>query len=512
MTAARRFVRQRRPRSDRGAFIPLLALCIVVLLVFVAFAVDLGRIYAERRQDQSSADSGALSGAFQMLLSSPKTDQAIFDEVVRITYKDLDPNTRPATPAAWQSSWPACVDTVGAASVDYGNGSIKPSAGTIGCIRRSSNGKKLRVKLPARKVSTFFAGIIGINSLTTTAVAEAGLNAVDTGVLPFAVSATGPAGSVICLKDPPNGLSVDAACPGSTGGNFGYLASPRPSFDSNQACNGGQNSTIQQNIAQGIDHNLQTWPAGSPNIPDVCTGLVVAGIPNYLSFQTGNISGTIEDGFITGAQESGTFDDGQPARLARSSPCVVAGGVNQSGVPNVLALQPQPSKLLEWCGIWSYLLPFSSLDVGTDPAQIPQECYDLKTIPAKQNLAGVKACFAAYAAGGHTVQLFSPKLRNADRFAWIPQSVEDLSNINGSTSFHIQQFRAVFIQTIYYQKNGNQYAAYNPGEALPPVANCPNCNNFSSVTALLFDSNMLPEEIQTPGSDDNNVTSIGLIK
>jgi hypothetical protein len=432
----------------------------------------------------------------------------VFDEVARITYQDLDPNTRPSNLDVWRALWPSCTDPVGEASADYGGGEIKPSLGIIGCIRRGSNGKKLRVKLPDRKLSTFFAGVVGIRSLRTTAIAEAGLSAVDTGVLPFA----GPAGGVICLKNPPNGLSVDQVCPGSTSGNFGYLASPRPSWDAGFACNGGQNEVVQQNIAQGIDHNLQAWAAGDPDIKDICTGLAVTGTPNYLNFQTGNISGTLEDGFITGSQEGGNFADGQPARLARSSPCVVKGGLNQNFVPNVLALPAQPSNNLEWCGVWAYMRAFTSLDVGPDvTTQIPQACYDLKALASKKNLTGIKSCFTAYAAGGYTTQLFLSSVRDADRFAWIPESVEDLSGINGNTWFHVQRFRAVFIQTIYYD-NGNKYAAYNPGEALPLASDCSNCKNFTSVTALLFDPNMLPAELRTPASNNNLVTSIGLIK
>jgi len=110
MSAHRTFVRAVGPGRDRGAVVPLTALCLVIMLIFTAFAVDLGRLYGERRQDQSAADSGALSGAFQLLLSGNPGDQFLFDQITTITYDDLDPNTRPATLAAWQAQWPACSD------------------------------------------------------------------------------------------------------------------------------------------------------------------------------------------------------------------------------------------------------------------------------------------------------------------------------------------------------------------------------------------------------------------
>ena len=375
------------PSRDRGAVLPLFALMLVVLLAFVALAVDVGQLYAERRQDQAAVDSGALSGAYQAVLSTTRTDQAIFDEVTKISYDSLDPDTRPATLTAWRALWPACTDSVGAASPIYGgnNQRINPSLGRIDCIRKSSNGTRIRVKLPTRTLNTFFARVLGVNTVSSTAVAEAGLNPVNTGVLPFAVSATGAGGDVICLKEPPNGLTPGQICPGSTQGNFGYVGSPRPSWDSNQACNGGQNTVVQQNIAQGLDHDLTEWTGTT--VADQCTGVAVLGTPTAQFFQTGNIASTIEDGFITAAQESGSFADGQPARLARSSPCVVNGGVNQNGIPRTQALPQQPSKILEWCGVWDYMVP--NLVQGSDPAtQVPPACYQLATVGASQNLAG----------------------------------------------------------------------------------------------------------------------------
>jgi hypothetical protein len=497
MSAHRTFVRAVGPGRDRGAVVPLTALCLVIMLIFTAFAVDLGRLYGERRQDQSAADSGALSGAFQLLLSGNPGDQFLFDQITTITYDDLDPNTRPSTLAAWQAQWPACSDPNAPAVYTK---PIKPSIGTIDCIRKSSFGTAIRVRLPQRNVSTFFAGVMGIKTLATTAEAEAGLSAVTTGVLPFAVAATSSAGGVICLKQPPNGLSTSDVCPGSNSGVFGYLASPRPSWPVNQSCNGGQNETVQQNIAQGIDHNFQVWDRGA-DIPDLCTGNAVVGTPNYLNFQTGNISSTIEDGFITGAQEGNIFADAGPARLARPSPCVVGGGDQ--------ALPQQPAKNLEWCGVWSYMQPAS---VGTTDltTQIPQQCYDLRVDAAKHNLGGVTDCFAAYALGvngvSYSSQLFTDNIQLADRFAWIPESVEPLDK---TRQFHIQRFRPVFVQTIYYG-DGNTFLAYNPGELLP-LDKC-KCKNFSQVTALLFDGNMLPADLRTPSSNNNSRSQIALIR
>ena len=50
-------------QSEEGQSLILVSLMIVVLMGFLAIAVDVGRVYAERRRMQNAADAGALAGA-----------------------------------------------------------------------------------------------------------------------------------------------------------------------------------------------------------------------------------------------------------------------------------------------------------------------------------------------------------------------------------------------------------------------------------------------------------------
>jgi hypothetical protein len=489
----------RRARGDDGATLVLVGLGLVVLVIFVAFAVDLGRAYGERRQDQSSVDSAALSAAYQKLFTTSTSSAQIFDEVVRISYKDLDPNNRPATEAAWRAEWPGCDDPDGEADPDYRNGELNVSGvGRLSCIRIASSGKAIRVKLPQRSVQTFFAGVMGIKSLSTTAVAEAGLSAIRTGVLPFVIGPFSGAG-VVCLLEPPSGLSPDDAsgCDGPTSGKFGYMASPRPSWDANQACIGGQSVTIQQNIAQGLDHNLEVWTG--TDVRDVCTGAAVQGVPNTVDVKTGAINSTVLDGLITAQDEGGSFADGGPARLVRTSVC----GTRQH-IPNWSAYQ------LEWCGVWSYMEDFDATDVAG--GLIPQSCLDLKTVSTSQNLTGVRTCMEDYAAGGYTEVLFKDTILQTNRFGWVPETLEELGTVSGSsTYYHLAMFRPVFLQTIYTTGGcgpSSAYQAYDPGQALPSGT----CNSFKALSALAFDPNMLPDVARTPYGSNNRPSPIALLK
>ena len=69
--------RRRRGKDDRGAVIPIIAICLPVLLILTAFAVDLGRQRAARRTMQARADVIALDLA--RLIDGRTEDQILLD-------------------------------------------------------------------------------------------------------------------------------------------------------------------------------------------------------------------------------------------------------------------------------------------------------------------------------------------------------------------------------------------------------------------------------------------------
>jgi len=52
-----------KPMRRKGMIVPMLAICMVVLLMFVALAVDIGLIAVARTQSQNAADTAAMAGA-----------------------------------------------------------------------------------------------------------------------------------------------------------------------------------------------------------------------------------------------------------------------------------------------------------------------------------------------------------------------------------------------------------------------------------------------------------------
>ncbi len=121
-------------KSEQGATLVYFSMILIVLMGFVALAVDLGYFYSERRQMQNAADAAAIAGAWALC-----NNQAWNAESTAETY-------------ALEN---------GAESVDV---SID----------------EWKVEVTAGKtIDTFFAGVLGVNDITVTAEAEASCGQTD---------------------------------------------------------------------------------------------------------------------------------------------------------------------------------------------------------------------------------------------------------------------------------------------------------------------------------------------
>ena len=59
--------------NEKGVTIVLVAILMVVLVMFVAIAVDLGHLYVARNELQNAADAGALAGARMLYIDGNAT-------------------------------------------------------------------------------------------------------------------------------------------------------------------------------------------------------------------------------------------------------------------------------------------------------------------------------------------------------------------------------------------------------------------------------------------------------
>jgi Flp pilus assembly protein TadG len=133
-------ISQRLWRDDRGATLVLMALTTTVLLAITGLAVDTGWWYTIQRQNQSAADAGALSAAYELL---PLTHQAW-------TAAQLTPF---ASQAATQNGYAGT-----APAVTY-------PCGSPPCLAQNSGGIQVVLQQPQ---NTWFAALTGLNSVTIT--------------------------------------------------------------------------------------------------------------------------------------------------------------------------------------------------------------------------------------------------------------------------------------------------------------------------------------------------------
>ncbi|MEN8114206.1 MAG: Tad domain-containing protein, partial [Actinomycetota bacterium] len=202
--------------DETGAILPLFSLLIVVLLVFAAFAVDLGAAWAQRTLNQTAADAGVMAAGVSFIDDPPYANPGIVAEAERMVDEslgyqisdggvDIDGN-----PILGGGQWANCADPA-VASGDFAPLRDETGAVINPCVSLSTGAsdhgeKSIRVYLPTQQVGTSFAGVIGVNQISTHAFAEAELQfGVAGGALPFVLP--GDAGDEYCIGEMPPGLA-----------------------------------------------------------------------------------------------------------------------------------------------------------------------------------------------------------------------------------------------------------------------------------------------------------------
>lgn len=463
------------PNED-GAILPLFALLIVLLLVFAAFAVDLGSAWAQRRTSQTAADASVMAAALQYLRPSPATETGTFDLVNDYANANLN------GPDLTIDDWTACQDIdrptdyepLGTSLAwDYpGNTSTVDIVDCISIKQVDDEPAVLRVRLPITEVPTAFARVIGIENIAVSAFAEAEIRYIESSkIIPFALPAD--AGTEECLNTPPSGQLPDVmpGC-GSDSGNFGFLdlnwyGSPDPHDNLSESC--GQtpypnfDARTPMNVALGIDHILTAWPDtdgvqtsplwpyngydGPPidtvvpqnqdSIVDSCTNAATDVPPQAAGTKTGNQQ-LIHDGML-----GGPFGlNGDPGRLRQPSPVFPGGTIFKSND----ALRLSMSNTGTWnvevdnIGLWEYL------DSGANTG----ECLSTKFngLEGRELTDQMHLCLE-----GANPPTFIPELVDSPRFSLVP--VLNYTSQTGDQNWAVITMKPIYIQTTWYTCTSN---------------------------------------------------------
>src|SRR6478672_4804823 len=151
---------RRHTTPRRGTIVPLIAITIVVLLGFVALAIDVGLMAMARTQAQNAADCAALTGA-RTLTGDPATNN---------NFANCEPNARAAASANKIIARPINGGDPATMSVSIGSYAYDPVAGqfNIKIPKGTSDPYCLvRVNLSINNNPTFFGRVFNVTSYTT---------------------------------------------------------------------------------------------------------------------------------------------------------------------------------------------------------------------------------------------------------------------------------------------------------------------------------------------------------
>ena len=453
-------------RSEKGASAIIIAASAILLLGIGAVAIDLGAGYNERRQDQTSVDLGAVSGALAFV--SPSSASAIADAALAIVEENLDTSY---SAAEWETAWSSCTDP----------GAYNPlpapaawSAATLSCI--SANTDTVRVRVPDQIIETALGGAIGSSNLRTSAVAEAKFQFTGPGKpKPFGLLNGLPAGET-CLTQPATGQAMDA-CDGNSSGNFGMMLSDTWGLDGDTVvdCGTPGENEVQIAVALGMDHPIGTvaaslipgaggaWqspPANNTRLDD-CTPSGGIGIPsdnnpnygpvNTMEASTGNnFAKAVEIGLITG-EPADFVNATSPASVKPLLQQLTTGASSREIEQKVGGTTT--SYIVDNTPLWEHLKDWSDIQSSHSGAGIGSVCKKSDIASAAVSSDAMTACLVAYETSGLTNDLFKSSISNYARFGWAPQFHHTTWG-SGSHWQPIKEFRPIYINRIWFNCNG----------------------------------------------------------
>jgi hypothetical protein len=293
-------------RDDRGAALVLVSLVLVGLMAMAALVVDIGGVYGERREDQNAADAGALAAAFTLPNRAAAVTQAktYVHDTLGITFTT--------------TQWNSCT----ADAVPSGYTKVSGS----NCIAFNGSARRALVRIPEQQYGTGFGRILGIDDLSHSAFAIAGLTPLGFGgVLPFGL--VGQTSAFLCADSGGGNTGFcKSSGDGVTPGNFGVadfafwgddIAGTTTDCSTNST---DSQNRIPNNVAVGVDHDLEVHPSpGSASGRKLDTGegsFVCPGTSASNSALT--ITGESLGDYVGSGLWSGSdFSDGGDARLQR---------------------------------------------------------------------------------------------------------------------------------------------------------------------------------------------------
>lgn len=467
-------------KDERGATALIVASAMLVLMGFAALAIDLGAATNERRQDQSAADTGALAAAQfakpnagcsgGACVTQARTNGA--NEAIAVANATLDD--------------PSLADWSNAARCGTPPAGFTVSSVT-NCVAFDSGIRRAWVKIPIIDSPTFFARILGFDSVAVSADAIADTGFANAGpVLPFLVPGNTGLGDYGCLKTAGN-PSWGACAPLPATGNFGsmdFFLYGNPELGTDRACSGATNGRLISNIARGVDHPLGVHPTGNGSGKEersLCP--IFSAEPDMAQGQPGSGSAT-EDGLLYGGSAlsvNGAFD----GRIEDSGGFLVRN--SQGGTP---------AARIDNTPLWTFLKTGLSAPCNgvADPSAMIS-CINW--------------------AKSTSTEIFNDSVVTSPRFGFTPL-VSETAFLTPGSYYHIVGYRPVYLDSTYYACSANSCSiTHTVGVA--DSGNCPNLaelitcgtpgqgnNSLNALTAYILHPDILPPIAKQPAPGDES--------
>jgi len=534
-----------RRRQERGFTLVILSLTLVSLMIFAAFAVDLGQLYLERRGDQNSADASGTAGAIRFLMTG--SIQTTLDEIT----DRVDADLRPVSDA----DWAACSDPNNlprtAATLSTASNPLTPATD---CISFSNDYRRLRVRVPDQAVPTAFAGVIGLSEFSSSAFAEVTMEPLGGGGLPFVVLAGAASGDQICLRtDVPNNNPQPPDQPTYGYGegsqtvvqdpcnrlNFATFNGARGTtnpyeYSTNCAPRSGQ-TTIVAAIIAGMDHNQGVFEPRAV--------LTTGSSANALDADPrARLDGPANNSCTSALPNTLELDDGLSAQMLRCAlldvPCA-SGTARTAGMAGRLSDVGSGASFaerdVEDTPLWDYFV--SSL-----PAAAPSSCGDAADDDTGfyERRQAMLHCLRNWTTG----TLFTQDIAANPRFGFVPRIAEyglcdtqpapDTACANGSGNLdnvHINSFAPIYMDALYVDNSSvcdtdneatydagtstelTDWSIHYPGKGLDDCGETsggPGSQKVDRLSAIVLPCGALPEEVCDPSRNPPFPDAVGI--
>ncbi len=493
----------------------------IMLLVFAAFAIDLGSVYMHRQEDQTAVDVAVIAAGFNRFDSASVTAAAVdsLNSNLGTSFTAADMNT--CGTLGLPSGWVSYTDA--------------------NCLAHNRSWTRLMLRVPPQTYQTAFAKLAGINSIGHTAFAVVSIEGPSGGGGVLPVIAEASAGSYQCLKVGASNVPDDQ-CNDNAGGNFGlanFASWGNEGMGTAIDCSGDGKSRMSNHLAMGIDHDVSRHGFAPHNATMVVDTSSCGTIPasNAVDTITGNVPNWVGNGIIDGDM----FSDGRPARLRRVGgldwfETTTIGNKTVDDTPlwefidptlNDGDNVPKSCRINQFVGDGGGLNPDHDQYMSSISALNPAVTVHLLTLPVEDRMIKlIERCFDHYRGIPWTDHgAFNPAdqptgcstpcddpiftlntrkefpdfydIQLSSRFAYVPVTNVPSSSWNGTSVLTIDSIAPVYLQRVYggnCDVSGCQ-VSFDPGFDYSTTTSS---DKVSAFTAFLFPTGSLPAGLDSP--------------